>query len=51
MLIRFSQATAMNKKSTGGNQKRGRPPIGFDKKAYMKEYMRKRRLALKQAKT
>lgn len=31
-------------------KKRGRPSTGFDKRAYMKEYMRKRRLALKQDK-
>ncbi len=26
-----------------GNKKRGRPSTGFDKKDYMKEYMRKKR--------
>lgn len=35
----------------GTKKKRGRPSTGFDKRAYMKEYMRKRRLSLKQVKT
>lgn len=37
-------ALAMDEVSKKG---RGRPATGFDKTAYMKEYMRKRRAALK----
>lgn len=36
-------------KSDDNQKKRGRPAKGFDKKAYNREYMRKKRQALKKA--